>query len=176
MLELNPGPAGAAITEIARVRDRVLFGAEDGVHGVELFTLSLGEIAAPLVELVGGGCVGAHGLPLIDTEVGQLPRIGNSAFRMQAVSGPPQRAATLFIGLGLGDLPIGPCNFRGLPELFNIPTTTSADGMASVAVPIPGDPVLVGGAVTFQWVILDPTGGLFGLASLSDGMFAVIGV
>lgn len=109
--------------------------------------------------LYGAGCGGAAGVPVVGAN--SLPWVGNASFRLQLGDAAPGRPAMLFLSGGSGNVPVvGSCAalidpLRAFPS---VAVTTSAQGRALFAMPVPAEPTLAGFEVYGQWFVEDPTG------------------
>lgn len=77
--------------------------------------------------------------------------------------------STFNVSLGNG------CFLYTAPPPLNFFAGTSPIGTASIPVPVPAVPQLVGAELWWQWAVVDPNGAYVNLASLSDGLYTVIG-
>ena len=71
-------------------------------------------------------------------------------------------------------LPGGCTVYPTLPAI-TLAAPTSPSGGASMPVPVPPNPALVGTNLVFQWAALDPNGAFANLLSFSDGLRIRIG-
>lgn len=122
--------------------------------------------------LYGAGCAGAAGVPRIDSGAAAL---GNAGFALSVASAAPGAPALLGVSLG-ASYPIGCGPLLDLaPGVLLLPAgaaglaVTDAAGAASVALPLPAAPALVGTVVRAQWAVLDPSGSFAGAFALSRG-------
>ncbi len=174
-------------TSVASAGDVNGDGVPDAVAGAtQFFFLAPGPGYARVVSPVGippgssafgAGCPGSGGeVPRISTGGGS-PNVlaGNPAFRLvlsKALPGAPAHLVlgvsdTVWIATGL-PLPVdlAPFGLPGCPLLVSLDflffDVATADGIASVPMPVPAVPALVGGSVYFQGRIFDSTGAVTG--------------
>ena len=173
--DLCPGTTGANPVLFARLRARMLFGANDGAHGTELFALPLAAVGATLVERHGTGCPGtAARVPRV-TWTG-LPQLGAGGFGVGVADARPAASAVLAASAQRAALPLdGGCTWLVQAPPVALLLQTTGAGTAFYPVPIPNDPALLGGECAFQFGILDPNGAFGGVACFSDGLFVVAG-
>lgn len=94
-------------------------------------------------------------------------KVGNADFAARLVDSRPGQAAWLVFSSTRIDLPCGACTL--VPDPFQgilLATTTSAAGVADVALPIPNDPSINGAVFFHQWLVSLPAGTLATCASL----------
>ncbi len=118
-----------------------------------------GGILRAAVRAYGVGCPGTSGVPSVRTN--GTPWVGNQGFRLGVTDARASSPATLFTSLGAAQLPIGGgCALAIDPlRMFGpIVLGTNASGSASVVIPVPGDPALIGVSLFTQWWIDDPQG------------------
>lgn len=171
--DLRPYARGSYPTQPVLVGNKLLFYADDGVHGWEPFAMT--SMAGAFA--FGSGCPGTGGLvPTIVS--GGVPYLGNRSFAFAVAQGLPNAPCALFIGFGAGDLALG----GGCSLLFSLaaPTVslnafTDARGSVQVVVPIPASSNLEGLQAFGQFVVVDPQGSYSGLASFSDGLRVILG-
>ncbi|MAG56615.1 MAG: hypothetical protein CMJ83_10025 [Planctomycetes bacterium] len=121
------------------------------------------------VNLIGSGCIGSNGLPLLDSA--QLPTIGNASFSLDVTQAVAGSQAWLYLSLAAAAIPITLPNGCGLylepASLNNLillgvspigPVPTGATGTASFPLPVPNDPAIAGISVWFQAAIADAGG------------------
>ncbi|MCI0589888.1 MAG: hypothetical protein L0323_24000, partial [Planctomycetes bacterium] len=103
-----------------------------------------------------------------------LPQVGNFAFEIGCVGGPPNAIGSLgFSSAGLA----APISFGGLsvwidpsaPMFFGIPSLTGPSGEVAQSVPIPLNPTLAGAQAFAQFAWPDPCapGGYSGSSGLA---------
>jgi V8-like Glu-specific endopeptidase len=107
----------------------------------------------------GVACAGTNGVP-VNATLG-LPTIPNPSFRLRLRNGPTSRPAALWLGLtpvsiDLTGAGANGCFLYNAVDLAALNAFTNALGEASIAAPIPLDPLLSGGIVYSQWVAIDP--------------------
>ena len=150
-------------------RDKLLFAADDGIVGTELWKVALGATATP----IGTGCSTAFPPPrlsasapvlgtslVVSVDGGRASTLGALLAGLHAE--PPLslgHGCTLYLGLGL-QVDLG---------YF----VTSATGHGSLSLPIPGDPGLIGVTLGAQ-AILAPTGNLPLGVDFTNGLLLTI--
>lgn len=141
------------------------------------------SIALARVIPFGSGCAGTLGVPDLAPQGGSLPKTGGT-FNVALSNLPANQRAYLILGLSntvwfTTGLPMSltPLGAAGCSLLVSgdfsiqVPNTT---GTATLGIPIPPDPSLVGLHVYFQGYVEDPTANLFGVA-VSNGLDITIG-
>jgi FG-GAP repeat protein/VCBS repeat protein len=161
-------------------------GVPDAVLGAPQFALGPGPGFARVVAGVGlppgtsafgAGCSGSNGdVPGITTAGGNPSVLtGNPNFRLVLSKALPSAPAHLILGVsdtvwiatGIPlPLDLAPFGLPGCPLLVSVEflflAATNGDGIASVPMPVPSVPALVGGSVFFQGRIFDSTGAVTG--------------
>lgn len=122
--------------------------------------------------------------PSADPPLAELPALGRT-FRVELDQALPSTAVTLNLGGSdtiWGTVPL-PWDWTGLGAPgctafasgeVGLTVGTDSMGRASIDVPVPTTPSLVGGNIFFQWMVLDPTANALGVV-LSDAGKATIG-
>ncbi len=169
------GVGAASFGEIFGAGADVFFAANDGVLGVEPWTLSTGS---PFALEYGVGCA-ASGQPKPEIgSSGGLPSIGNAAFAVDVGNAVPNSIAALYLGFAPANVNVG----LGCSVLLQFPAVsfgtafTNASGDGSVPVPLPNNPAGIGLGVFFQYAVLSPTGPFLGFLDLSNGLHVQIGM
>ncbi len=127
------------------------------IHGLDYD--DAGVVRPGRVRTFGAGCPGAGGRqPRIGTTV-IGPRVGEP-LRLTSSGGPASPStAHLLLGyeapLDLGVIGLVGCT-RWIEPLDALITSTRAGGRASMALPIPNSPILLGAELGCQWVVFDP--------------------
>lgn len=168
------GVGAADLGEIYSNGADVFFAADDGVLGIEPWSLNTG---APFVLDYGSGCAGTgQPVPKISASGGG-PAIGNAAFAVDVSNAQPVTFAPLFIGFAPSNINLGSgCSaLVQFPILTFGPAVTSAAGSGSVAVPLPNDPAAIGVSLFFQYGVVAATGPFLGFLDLSDGLHVQVG-
>lgn len=175
LFDLNPGPSSSSPTGFSVVGDRVLFAADDGVVGYELFAMPLSMAGAAVVEGIGQGCSGTAGTPAL-AGIGP-PALGNASFGYRLSRAAPSAPAALFLALRPATTPLGGGCTLYVPFGGNatMSAVTDATGRCSWPLPVPMTPSLVGMNVFTQAAVLDPNGAFAGAVSFSNGVRAVVG-
>lgn len=164
--DVNPGSGSAAPKLFTRLGRQVLFVADDGVHGAELFAMDLARIGGAVAATFSAAC-GATDVR-IDT-VG-APTLGAFGFWLSLTAAPTDAPLVWVLGGSRQDVPIERCTFHvGAPWLA-ISGATSAVGAAVLPVPVPADPRLLGLDLYVQAVVADGAG-----FTLSGGLQLLVG-
>ncbi len=157
--DIRPGPAASLVVDPfsalffgSVVDDRVLFPANDGTHGVELWTVQLPTYQMPLAQ---AECGRVH-----DLQLGGWPQLGGAielSFtgltpndRGAVVTSLPAAAAiTTIEGCGL---------YLDVASALSVGAVVpNAGGTWSTALSVPNLPALVGAQLVFQGALLDAT-------------------
>ena len=100
-------------------------------------------------------------------------QLGWSTFVTATVTGPA--ATTGYPAIFTVDS-IRPDSGVVLPPWIEMPAIlTDPNGFGRTPTPVPADPLLVGGRIYGQYVVVDPNGLFFGVASMSNGLELIIG-
>jgi len=129
--------------------DPVLAGYEGFVTRLDLLPAGVTKYGASTPGCAGPLAIG----------VTSWPQVGNGAFSITCTNGPPNSTGTL----GVGFAPASPPFFVAgvlvaldpFATLF-LDATTNALGASEVSIPIPSDPLLVGGAAYAQFFWISP--------------------
>jgi hypothetical protein len=131
-----------------------------------------GGLTPAATRVLGNGCAGTSGVPVLTTGV---PFLGNAAFAADLVSAHGSAPCGFLFATGTQSLPIGGgCRLHVDGVLVPLLGATNASGFASIAIPLPDDPALRRAVVYAQGVVVDPSGAFAGLA-LSAGLQLVLG-
>ncbi len=182
--DLAPGAADSI--RAGDIRDRtwdqplvfggqLLFTADDGTTGFELFALPLDLLEPALVEWVGNGCPGHAGLvPQLGTT--GIPARGRS-FTVDLSEAAPSSSATLLFGAGQQNITLpGGCVVHPRQPAIGVPASISPAGEASLGFTVPAnDPSLVGVRMILQWAVLDPSGAYLNTLTFSPGARVTLG-
>ena len=161
-----PGPVGGAPAEVFRQGNRLLFGADDVLHGRELHSVPLAAIGAWVAEPFGFGC-GARVARSGEATLG-------ATLTVELEDASPAAPALLFYSAEATWLPLGSCELLLAVPRYLTARTTSTTGAAQVGVSVPNDASLVGEMLHFQWLVAGG-GELLGAFGASDGLEVVIG-
>lgn len=173
--DLAPGARSSRPGSFARLGTRLLWSADDGVHGREPFVMPIAALGVPLVETLGAPCAGSAGrLPLIAAQ--GLPRLGASAFAIRLATALPSAPAALLVATSAGQLTLPEaCTLRAAQPLLALSALCDAGGVAVLPIAIAADPALVGVELVAQWLVADPAGALLGALAASAGLRVQVG-
>ena len=168
--DLFPGPGSSDPSVPVLAGSTLLFTADDGATGIELWAMRSMAAAVPF----GAGCAGTGGkVPRIYAS--DTPALGNAGFAAGLVDALPLTSAMLFCGTGPGVVSLSSgCTLWLQRVVFGIPVFVYASGTAWVSLSIPADPALLGIQAFAQYGVLDPSGSFFGLLSFSDALKIVV--
>jgi ELWxxDGT repeat protein len=178
LMGTRPGSGAMVARSLTLAGDLLFFvGGVEGASGEELWAIDLPGLGAAFARSYGEGhCPGGGGIEPRIAAVG-LPRLGNATFAFDLFDARPLSQAVLNFGFAAANLPIGPCRLLVAPPLASLPTiVTDPLGAGRATLAIPGDPGLAGLRLHAQFAVLDPAGALSGVAALSSGMLAHIGL
>ncbi len=125
------------------------------------------------VTELGEGCQGSSGkIPVISHAAGVWPKPG-SVFPVELIDGPSASVAVL--NVGFSDLATGfpvDLGLIGAPTCFlwheiiaSVPFATGLTGSASLPLPIPANPNIIGTSMLASWVMLDPAANAIGVTT-----------
>lgn len=165
------GPLSSDPADVVRLGDRVLYSANDGEHGRELFVFDVTRMRDEIAEPFGFGCPAPGTLPPTLRVDGEADASAGS-FDL-AVYTPPNAPVLLATSDRPGATEVGGCTLfvGGTPTV--VATTSSAAGRAAVTLPV--TPALFGLRFVAQAFAIEPNGPLFGLATASRGLEVVLG-
>lgn len=169
--DLRAGLLGSAPARIVRAGATVYFMADDGVSGSEPWLAPLRFFGAAAVDVLPGACAGSQGLPRLTSG---YARLGDAGFGLTIDRARASAPGVLLIGTNRAAVQVGSCALRVAP-LVSFGIQADAAGRATLGVPVPTTPSLLGQSFTWQAIIADPAGALFGLASVTDAVRTVIG-
>ncbi len=168
--DVAPDGLDAAPGSLLRLGSKVVFAADDGVHGRELHALDLALYGDHAVEVYGAACAGTGGVEPAISSVGEP--VFASPFAVTLEDALPNAAAGILLGDGRLALSAFGCALLVQPAWF-LPAATDAAGGASLDVPV--TTALIGVRLNFQWAVADPGGAALGTWSASDGLEVVFG-
>jgi hypothetical protein len=156
----------------------VIFGGCEGIQRCEPLVATTWAYAPTVrhrIDILGGACGGTFPAPSL--EIVGLPIIRSTAFSMNVVGALP--GAFSFLGISALSRPgqvIGPCTIHPeLPFHAFFWTQATAAGTAVFALPIPGDPGIVGAEAFAQAGAMAPQAPIAGLLALTDGIRILVG-
>ncbi len=126
------------------------------------------------VEDFGTGCTGTNGEPTIQA-IGQ-PVLGNTGFGIRVASALAGASTTLQIGFLQSSVPIGGGCTLLVDTLASVPAVTDAGGGSAWTIAMPTSAAFLGSQVEFQAIVADPQGAFLGLAALTGGVEAIVGL
>ena len=152
----------------------VIVGVPLAISGGQVRVFSVVGLPAGSIGF-GSGCPGTSGNPPIIQTAGGAPdaTVGNANFQIVLSKALPIAPAllmggvsnTFWAGLGL-PLPVNlaalgfpACSLNVSAEVL-FPTSTTADGIEFLPMPVPANAALAGQSVYFQWFVLDPPGAM----------------
>jgi ELWxxDGT repeat protein len=169
------GSGAATLASFTLAGDKLVFLADDGILGEELWAFPFGGSQLAFATPYGTGCRGSSNVtPRI--AAGGLPRLANSAFTIDLTNA--RAGATAFVELGFQPLglPLGSgCTLLLLPSFSLPPIVTDGAGFGRTSLPIPADPALVGGGLYGQYVVVDPGAAFQSLIALTNGLQMTLG-
>ena len=169
---LNPGPWGTFPGPGVRVEDRLYFPGDHPEFGQEVLYVSLSGLGVAVAEVRGFGCPGSNGVaPSIEFQ--GIPTLGGQT-SVAVAEAAPQTLALLFLGGEVALQAREGCTFWLDQPWSILSATTSRQGQASVAVPIPDEPSLLGLPTYLQWVIADQGAALADSYSLTAALEIVL--
>jgi ELWxxDGT repeat protein len=170
--EIRPGFSGSYPNRFVQWGSKIIFRADDGTNGIEPWVMDTMAAGTPY----GSGCPGTGGLVPAISAVG-TPLLGNAAFGVRVSDALPAAAAYLGMGFLPLDLPLGGgCRLYFFPPPFPLlfGAVVNGSGVGTVTLAIPGDPLLNGIPLYFQYAVVDPMGAYSGLA-FTGGLRVVLG-
>lgn len=133
-------------------------------------------IPRALAQTYGVGCAGMTGTPTIGTAGSpNLPILGNATLQVTLANAKSTSLAIFAGSTDPGPLPGACTNLLINPLVFAFTTFTNFSGQAAIALPVPNTPSLLCGNLYVQWAVVDNTGGLASLFTLSDGLRMRVG-
>jgi len=172
LLVADVSPEQGNPRDFYRVGERIVFTADDGVHGNELFAVPFAATGDWAVAAYGSGCPGTAGItPKL--ELGGVARISSPGFSLELSDGVANSFAVLAWSQRRGVNPLPGCTLWLDAQFELFATTTDQGGAASV--PILPLPALLGARFDAQCFVVDPNGPVFGFASSTAGLEFVVG-
>ena len=171
----RPGVGAVKLERFLPFGNQILFACDDGITGLEPWTISLSGNGIAMSQPYGEPCTGTnHLMPRIGA-LG-VPALGSSSFAITLRDARPNSAAVLNAGFAPSSVAFGTCSLLvQLPFVALGTVPTSATGGASVALAVPNDPRLIGALLFTQWAIADAGGPVLGIVTLSDGLLLRVG-
>lgn len=159
--------------EMTRAGKSLVFRADDGVNGTELFSVPIEDTGTWVAEELGFGTPGTGGLvPSIGT-IGEARGSSPLPFQVTVADALPSSVAFLVWTREPGNAPLtgGTLWLDGTLK-FEI-TTTDALGQGSFSLLV--SPGLAGERFVSQWAVLDPLGPVLGLSATSPALDVIVG-
>ncbi|MBL8897174.1 MAG: hypothetical protein JNM84_06080, partial [Planctomycetes bacterium] len=159
--------------DFVRAGERLLFSAEDGVHGRELFSIRYASTGDFVASRYGSGCAGSNGrAPSL--AVRGAPRWSTGApFFLDLADAAPNAAAILLWSQERAPIALPGCTLWVGAPLGSIAAVTGSTGAFSLSIALVPD--VIGELFAVQGFVLDPGGAAFGAAAATSGMELVIG-
>lgn len=169
LLDVVAGVAGSTPSQFATLRDRVVLTLNDGVTGTELWALDRSTLPGAWTEVVGDGCAGTYGEPVLEP-VG-VPSIGNPNFALDIRSAYEGSPFALLVGAPAAGAPaFNGCRFWVAPPQAVLSAVTNSHGASSIPLQVPNDPGLAGLVLAAQAIVLDPGGALLDSFAFTGGI------
>ena len=159
--------AFAAAPELGR-GGLVFFSAFDVQRGSEPWVMDLSQAGAGAFAPVRAAC--ASDAPRL---AATPPMIGSNAFAIDLASRQPNASAALWFGIGLAPA-VAPCGPATQP-LVVAGLTTDAAGAASLPLPLPNVPALIGARLHVAGAVAANGGSFLGVADFSATYALVLG-
>jgi hypothetical protein len=150
----------------------VLLGPRQEGTDVQFETWLFGTLVPATVQVVGAGCAGSQGPPVLTSSA---PYLGHPAFRLELSNAPPNASCLFGIATSAASQPLGGgCVLRlGSPAHTWFAVANAAGFAEGPRLPIPFDPALWGLALHAQSGVLDSQAPLG--FTLSAGRMLVVG-
>lgn len=168
LTDIAAGPPSSQPLQVTRLADTLLFGADDGASGRELWSLPLVDTGAWVAETIGGGCPGSG--DVVPTVTTSGAAADGEAFSVGLADALPSSPAYLAASTSVDTL--ATCALVPSAPLLVLLAT---DASGEITVPFVPDASFVGLRVVLQWATLDPAGGFVDKASLSPALEVVFG-
>jgi ELWxxDGT repeat protein len=163
------GFGAASFTNFRAIGNRVFFGCNDGITGLEPWVYDPNSGGSAFVVSYGVACRGSTGDPRIGAS--GLPQIGSATFAVTLVNALPLAPATQLFSFLPSNLSISGCRLNlAIPLLTGVSLSSDTNGFATAPLVIPNSPTYVGIDLFSQWVILDPAGGIYQAIAGTDGL------
>ncbi len=178
-LALNTGPGDKSGDPqwLVQAGSSLYFTADDGATGYELHRIDVDTLGGYVAERIAGGGPGSTGL-VPGLRVIGVPRISNSqGFGVELFDATPASIAALMLSNVAVRTQIGP-GCAALVPLSTPPALAviaGSQGYASVNIPLPPNPALIGSEVDMQFWVVDPGACALGIVAPSDGLRIVFG-
>ncbi|MCA8953020.1 MAG: hypothetical protein KDE27_26145 [Planctomycetes bacterium] len=171
LADIHPGPNSSNPELLGIADDAVYFLADDGVHGIEPWTMPLAASGAARLQPFGIGCPGAFGNPQLTPTAPPIPGTASFGFELDAV----QAGTLVLFGLGTddGQVALGSCDLLLGGNIASVFGVSSAGGSATLTLPLPAARRFIGLRFAVQAFALD-TSTARGFA-MSDGEIVIIG-
>jgi len=173
LADSRPGSRSSEANWFARAGNMLYWRGHDVPDGYELWGMLLATGTMAAASEYGSPCAAAQFVPRIATA--GIPRTGEAAFAVELRAAPPLAGGLLVLGARRADLALGLCTLHPAlptPTAFFV---TDVVGRASAPVPIPNDPGFLGAEFHAQWLVVEPGGPVFGVASMSTALHLLIG-
>jgi ELWxxDGT repeat protein len=173
--DLLPGFGGSAPAPLGRAGNRLLLRAIDRSAGEEPFVMDLAVVGGGYADPFGAGCPGTGGR--IPALFATTPLLNSTSFRFDLGNARASAPAAIWVGAGPTPLAVGGgCRlYLALSPILVFPIATDAAGGASLPLPLPNAPPLLGLLLHAQSLVADPAGAWFGLIAFSNPVQLVLG-
>ena len=174
LADLAPGTLGSKPSAFHRAGKNLFFSADDGMHGAELWLVTVPELRGSFVDVVGVGCRGVLGVPTLSA-LGN-PTLGNAGFAIELTKAQPESALLWMLGIPRGHHELyGGCTLHMQLPVLRLQSSTDRSGAAHLGLAVPSRPDLVGLDIVVQAAILDPDGAWGGWSSFSSALRFLVG-
>lgn len=166
-------PSGSQTRDIVRTGANIVFVADDGIHGMELFSVPFRDSEDWALEIYGSGCPGTSNLVPSIGSTGKARISSAQPFTLTMSQALPNTIGLLLWSTERGATEIPGCTIW-LGGTVGIAVTTT-DGAGQASLPIVAPPALIGFQLDAQFFAIDPAGAAFGIASATPAIEFIFG-
>ncbi|MFK7741792.1 MAG: PQQ-binding-like beta-propeller repeat protein [Planctomycetota bacterium] len=171
---VDMGPFQSNVRNPTRAGEHIVFVADDGIHGLELFSVPFPDSLDWVAETYGSGCPGTNSVtPAIDVS-GSARVSSTQPFELTVQDALPNTFALLAWSTERGPTALPGCTLGVAGQIQLLATPTDANGQADL--PLALMPSLLGQKFQAQYLCLDPAGSALGFLSTTAAIEIVFGL
>lgn len=172
LIDLVPGPGNSNPTNLVRMGSSVYFTAFTIDTGWELYSLPIAAFPDYVAEPFGLGCIGPSGA--VPEMTAQGTALMGNTLTARIEGGAPNSVALYYAAPAYQLTVVGSCSAYLASPQFLASTLTDAAGATEFSFPVPSEPNVAGAELWLQAAILEASGPLFGVASITGALEVIV--